>query len=50
MGLSVWSLIAYVLAIILWNAVLKRNIGEAMGIGCPGDAANVTACALKSSV
>jgi TRAP-type C4-dicarboxylate transport system permease large subunit len=33
MGLSVWSLIAYILSIILWNAVLKRNIGEAMGIG-----------------
>jgi TRAP-type C4-dicarboxylate transport system permease large subunit len=33
MGLSVWSLIAYVTAIILWNAVFKRNIGEAMGIG-----------------
>ena len=33
MGLSVWSLIAYVAAIIIWNAVLKRSIGEAMGIG-----------------
>jgi TRAP-type C4-dicarboxylate transport system permease large subunit len=33
MGLSVWSLIAYIAAIIIWNAVLKRNIGEAMGIG-----------------
>ena len=33
MGLSVWSLIAYISAIIIWNAVFKRNIGEAMGIG-----------------
>jgi len=33
MGLSVWSLIAYVAAIVIWNAVFKRNIGEAMGIG-----------------
>jgi TRAP-type C4-dicarboxylate transport system permease large subunit len=32
-GLSVWSLIAYVAAIIIWNVGFKRNIGEAMGIG-----------------
>lgn len=33
MGLSVWSLIAYIAAIIIWNVGFKRNIGEAMGIG-----------------
>lgn len=33
MGLSIWSLIAYIAAIIIWNVGLKRNIGEAMIIG-----------------
>ena len=33
MGLSIWSLIAYIAAIIVWNAGLKRNIGEAMIVG-----------------
>lgn len=33
MGLSVWALVAYIAAIIVWNSVLKRNIGEAMVAG-----------------
>ena len=33
MGLSIWSLIAYIFAIIAWNVWLKRNIGEAMIAG-----------------
>lgn len=33
MGLGIWALLTYIFAIILWNSVLKRNIGEAMGIG-----------------
>ncbi len=32
MGIGVWSLVAYVLVIIVWNTVFKRNIGEAMGV------------------
>jgi TRAP-type C4-dicarboxylate transport system permease large subunit len=33
MGMSIWSLIAYIAAIIFWNSGLKRNIGEAMVVG-----------------
>ncbi|MBV6760386.1 TRAP transporter large permease subunit [Rhodococcus opacus] len=33
MGLAVWALIAYIATIVVWNAVLKRNIGEAMLVG-----------------
>lgn len=33
MGVAVWALIAYIGVIIIWNAVLKRNIGEAMLVG-----------------
>ena len=33
MGMSIWSLIAYIAAIIFWNSKLKRNIGEAMVVG-----------------
>lgn len=33
MGISIWALIVYILTIIIWNTILKRNIGEAMGIG-----------------
>lgn len=33
MGLSIWSLIVYILVIVAWNVGLKRNIGEAMIAG-----------------
>lgn len=33
MGISIWSLIVYIAAIIFWNSGLKRNIGEAMLFG-----------------
>ncbi len=33
MGISIWSLIAYIIAIIFWNSGMKRNIGEAMLFG-----------------
>jgi len=33
MALSLWALAAYIAIILVWNVVLKRNIGEAMGIG-----------------
>ena len=33
MGTSIWSLIAYIVAIIFWNSGMKRNIGEAMLFG-----------------
>ncbi|GAB2679419.1 TRAP transporter permease [Saccharopolyspora gloriosae] len=33
MGLAVWALIAYIAVIVVWNAVLKRSIGEAMILG-----------------
>lgn len=33
MGLSIWSLVVYIVAIIFWNSALKRNIGEAMLVG-----------------
>ncbi|MEU0068811.1 TRAP transporter large permease subunit [Streptomyces sp. NPDC006332] len=33
MGLAVWALVAYIATIVLWNAVLRRSIGEAMIIG-----------------
>ena len=31
--IAIWALIAFIAAIVLWNAVLKRSIGEAMIIG-----------------
>lgn len=31
--LAIWALVAYIAVIVVWNAVLKRNIGEAMIIG-----------------
>ncbi|RSM78158.1 C4-dicarboxylate ABC transporter permease [Kibdelosporangium aridum] len=31
--IGVWALVAFVAVIILWNAVVKRNIGEAMILG-----------------
>jgi TRAP-type mannitol/chloroaromatic compound transport system permease large subunit len=31
--IAVWALVAFVSVIIVWNAVLKRNIGEAMIVG-----------------
>jgi TRAP-type C4-dicarboxylate transport system permease large subunit len=31
--IAVWALVAFVGVIIVWNAVLKRNIGEAMIVG-----------------
>ncbi|MGH8881862.1 MAG: TRAP transporter large permease subunit, partial [Stackebrandtia sp.] len=31
--LAIWALVAYIAVIILWNGLLKRNIGEAMIIG-----------------
>jgi TRAP-type C4-dicarboxylate transport system permease large subunit len=31
--LAVWALVAFVAVIIVWNAVFKRNIGEAMIVG-----------------
>lgn len=33
MGIAVWALIAYIVVIVVMNAVLKRNIGEAMLVG-----------------
>ncbi|AXB47900.1 TRAP transporter large permease subunit [Amycolatopsis albispora] len=33
MGVAVWALITYIAVIVVWNAVLKRNIGEAMVLG-----------------
>ncbi|MEV0620191.1 TRAP transporter large permease subunit [Nonomuraea sp. NPDC050404] len=36
MGIAVWALIAYIAIIVVWNGVLKRNIGEAMLIGFIG--------------
>jgi TRAP-type C4-dicarboxylate transport system permease large subunit len=33
MGLSIWSLVAYIASIVVWNMAFKRNIGEAMGVG-----------------
>ncbi|WP_276131526.1 TRAP transporter large permease subunit [Mycobacterium kyogaense] len=30
---AVWALIAFIAAIVIWNAVFKRNIGEAMIVG-----------------
>ncbi|GAB2951083.1 TRAP transporter large permease subunit [Nonomuraea fastidiosa] len=36
MGIAVWALIAYIVIIVVWNGVLKRNIGEAMLIGFAG--------------
>jgi TRAP-type transport system large permease protein len=32
-GAAVWALVVYILVIVLWNAVLKRTIGEAMLVG-----------------
>lgn len=31
--LAVWALVAYIAVIVIWNAGLKRNIGEAMIVG-----------------
>jgi len=31
--IAVWALVAFIGVIIVWNAVLKRNIGEAMIVG-----------------
>lgn len=31
--IAVWALVAFIAAIVVWNAVLKRNIGEAMIVG-----------------
>lgn len=31
--LGIWALVAYIAAILLWNGLLKRNIGEAMIVG-----------------
>jgi hypothetical protein len=31
--IGVWALVAFVGVIIVWNAVFKRNIGEAMILG-----------------
>ncbi|MEU6713488.1 TRAP transporter large permease subunit [Nonomuraea sp. NPDC046802] len=36
MGIAVWALVAYIAIIVVWNGVLKRNIGEAMLIGFAG--------------
>lgn len=33
MTISIWALIAYIALIVVWNGVLKRNIGEAMLVG-----------------
>lgn len=33
MGIAIWALIAYIVVIVVMNAVLKRNIGEAMLVG-----------------
>ena len=31
--IAIWALVAFVAAIVFWNAVLKRNIGESMVVG-----------------
>ena len=31
--IAVWALVAFIVAIVTWNAVFKRNIGEAMIVG-----------------
>jgi TRAP-type C4-dicarboxylate transport system permease large subunit len=31
--IAIWALVAFVAAIVFWNAVLKRNIGESMIVG-----------------
>ncbi|MBT2225442.1 TRAP transporter large permease subunit [Nonomuraea sp. NEAU-A123] len=36
MGSAIWALLAYIAIIVVWNGVLKRNIGEAMLIGFLG--------------
>lgn len=36
MGIAIWALVAYIVIIVVWNGVLKRNIGEAMLIGFAG--------------
>ncbi|MCM3849095.1 TRAP transporter permease [Pseudonocardia sp. DR1-2] len=33
MGVAVWALITYIAVIVVWNAALGRNIGEAMLLG-----------------
>ncbi|MGI8306654.1 TRAP transporter large permease subunit [Saccharopolyspora hattusasensis] len=33
MGVAIWALVCYIGVIVIWNAVLKRNIGEAMLVG-----------------
>lgn len=33
MTVSIWALVAYIILIVVWNGVLKRNIGEAMLVG-----------------
>jgi TRAP-type C4-dicarboxylate transport system permease large subunit len=35
-GIAIWALVAYIVIIVVWNGVLKRNIGEAMLIGFAG--------------
>jgi len=31
--IAIWALVAFIGAIVFWNAVLKRNIGESMIVG-----------------
>ncbi len=31
--IAIWALLAFIASIVFWNAVLKRNIGEAMIVG-----------------
>ncbi|MBY6348968.1 TRAP transporter large permease subunit [Rhodococcoides corynebacterioides] len=31
--IAIWALVAFIVAIVFWNAVLKRNIGESMIVG-----------------
>lgn len=33
MGIAIWALVTYILIIIAWVVVIKRNIGEAMIVG-----------------
>ena len=33
MGIATWALLVYILIIIAWVVVIKRNIGEAMIVG-----------------
>ncbi len=33
MGVAVWALLTYICVIVVWNAALGRNIGEAMLLG-----------------